>query len=373
MTTSVHTLGVALLMIGALSAETRGQVAAPAADQPAAPPVAARQWEFEIHTGVSVSAATTGGSGTLPATVSTSPGFRASATSFYFGDGTRFFNQAVATLSGAPTIVALDPVLLGRAIDQSSTVLLGVRISRALARHLALEGTIESGPGAFAFTSSALANLEATRASYIPALQRVLAGTAPAVTSVTTITDHQSPSQVVMTGSVVVPLLSDRKAVPYVVAGAGTLWSGGTMPSATLTGQFTYGTVGQITSTDAIALSYGVTSFRPVVVAGGGVKFHVHDSWGLRLDARAHICRSPVTNLLNANPTTALSAGSGPYPLINVGALQFSTTGSLSGISVAAVPGTKFVTGNTLPTGTSTWSDAVASHVGITLGIFWRF
>jgi hypothetical protein len=334
---------------------------------------------IEVHAGVGFSAVATGDSGNLPPSVNLA-GFRASATSFYFGQGTQLFNQNVQTRLGpaAPSIVPLDPVLLGNSVAQSRAFAIGARLSRTVWRRLGAEITAESGPGDFSFTTTALAGLEATRASYQPALQRVLASASPVAASITTLTDKQSPTQLVLTGSLVVDLREKAaRLVPYVMGGAGVLSSAGDMPTATLTGLFTYGVGSWINSTDAVNIRYGLTHFTPVGVGGGGVRYAMGRQWGLRFDARAYAYRSPVQTLLNANPSTVMQSAGVPFPLINVGALQFSTTGSLSGISISAVPGTTFAststTTSTLPPGFVTWSNARTAHLTPTVGLYWRF
>src|SRR5262249_52010928 len=148
------------------------------------------QWNLEVFGGLSLNPNQTSGAAGLP-TSGAIIGGRVSAATLYFGSGTQLFNQALVQ-AGAQTsqaITALDPVLLNAAIARrQSAGSFGVRLGRSLGDRFALEFSVEYDPNDFTFTSGARAGIEATRASYIPALTRALASLPSSVTSATTFT-----------------------------------------------------------------------------------------------------------------------------------------------------------------------------------------
>ena len=141
-----------------------------------APPVEPK-WDIEVHGGLSTNGHQNSGSGSLPSTGAIVGGW-ISASSFYFGTGATLFNQNEVAISGSQspaTIAPLDPVLLGSAIRRPRYAgTLGVRVGRSFARRFTAEVTADYDPGDMTFTNTALAGIEATRASYVPALARAL-------------------------------------------------------------------------------------------------------------------------------------------------------------------------------------------------------
>jgi hypothetical protein len=365
----------ALVVFGGSAAAAQSPSPQPPQSQAAADRTSEAKWEIDVHGGVVINSDGSGGSGILPSSGSI-VGNLISLSSFYFGSGAQLFNQAVATAAGGrvvPLIVPLDTVLLGSGVHRSSPgTTIGVRVSRKMTHRLTAEGTLDYHSSELSFTSATLAGLEATRASFAPALLPLLSASGATVTSVTTVIDRQMQSQVFGTGTLLVNLRETGRAIPYLVVGGGVLLSGGSTPSAALVGQYVVGTSSQITGTDKVNLNYSLNSVTPVGVGGGGVKVLVGDHWGVRFDARAYVHKSAVETLVNATPAMALESGGVPYPLINVGALQFSSTAPLTGVPVSSSPGTVYATG-TLPPGDTTWSGGLDIHVTAVAGVFWRF
>jgi hypothetical protein len=340
--------------ISASPAKAEGDVAA----------TATRKWEFELHGGRSATSGQRGGSAGLPSSGSIVNGLM-SVSSFYFGDGARLFNQSTAALPGnqaALALVPLDSILAGSNIERQQGGTFGARLTRNLNRRLAIEVTGDYSADHLSFTSGALTGIEATRASFVPALTRALgsASIQSAVTSVSTVNDRQQAAEGVVTGALRIALRDSGKAIPYVEVGAGAAFPTGTAPSAKLVGSYQLGSPAQILSADTVTLHYNLNSPVLVWTAGGGVKYQVRDGWGIRLDARARFYRNPAVGLVDATPQTTLqSTGAASFPLIQTGVLQFSTTAPLSGASLANVP---VFTGNGLQT-----------QAVVTAGLFWRF
>jgi len=329
--------------------------AAPAARSSDASP---RVWEVELHGGRYWAGGGQGGSGTLPSTGGVAQGL-VSASTFYAGSGASAFNASQAGAGIA--ITPLDAVLLGAAVTRRSDAELGVRVQRTLTPHLAFEASAEYGFGAYAFRSSALTGIEASRASYLAALQRVL-GRAPlasTVTSVSTITDAPSAPQVVVTGALVARWKEGSRFIPYVTAGAGAVMNNGTLPKASLTGAYQFGSDAQILGTDTVALHYTQRTASVVYLGGGGVKYLLMPRLGIRLDARVQAYRSPLTSLVDMTPGASIESTGAAYPVVDAGSLRFSATSPLTAGPVAGAVTFK--------------GSGLEAHTVLTVGTFLRF
>ena len=80
--------------------------------------------------------------------------------------------------------------------------------------------------------------------------------------------------------------------------------------------------------------------------------------WGIRLDARARLYQNSALTLVDATPGRALESTGAPFPLINSGALQFSSTSPLTGPPIA---------GFTTFAGTR-----MLIQVAVAVGLIWR-
>jgi hypothetical protein len=367
-------------MTANVSAALRGALAAGRAqDQsPSQATAAERKWELEVHGGLSVNGYQDSGSGSVPLTGAIIGG-KISVSSFYFGQGAQLFNQNEVGNSRAlpvPTITPLDSVVLGSVIKrQRRGGTLGVRLGRSLGRRFAADFTFDYSPANEAFASTALAGIEATRASFSPALQHALSvsSVASTVTSVATVIDRQRVSQLFTTGVLMVNLRESGKAIPYVTIGGGVVLSTGNLPSATLVGSYQLGTSSRIFGTDTVNLSYSLKARTYVGTGGAGLRYFITPTRGIRLDGRVQMYPNTIVNLVNATPAMALRSSGSPFPLINSGALQFSSTAPLNGVSVSATPGATVTGGGLAPGSTTFTGKALVPQVSITVGLFWRF
>jgi hypothetical protein len=350
----------------------------PAAAQSPSPPAAPeRKWEVEVHGGLSVNGSQNSGSGALPQTGAIVGG-KISVTSFYFGQGALLFNQNEIGSPGAlavPTITPVDPVLLGSVVQrkrQGGT--LGVRVDRTLGHRFAVDITFDYSPGDLALKNTALTGIDATRASFKGALEHALSvsSVASTVTSVATVINQQHAPQLFATGALLVNLRETGKAIPYVTTGGGVVFNTGDTPSATLVGTYQLGAPGQIFGSDTVNLRYSLKSRTFVGIGGAGLKYFITPTRGIRFDGRLQLYRNTIVNLVNATPTIALESTGSPFPLINSGALQFSSTAPLTGVSISATPGA-VVAGGLAPGFTTFTGSGYLAQVSITLGFFLRF
>ena len=321
-----------------------------------------RKWELEAHGGLTMAGHPTDGSRNLPATGAIVGGL-ISASSFYFGEGARLFNQNQVAIAGSsvPTITALDPVVLGSAIRwQRMSGTVGVRLSRAIGERFAVELTADYNRSALVFADGALTAIEATRATFVAALARALAhGSIPStVTSVTAVSE-QRVAQLFTGAALLVKLRTSGKAIPYVIGGGGAVFNRGTTPSASLVGNYRFGASSQVFGTDSVLLQYSVPNRHYVVIGGGGLKYYATPRWGVRIDGRAQIWRNEIENQVSATPARALESAGSPFPIVASGALQFSSTAPLTGRPLAGV--------------TTFSGSGYQVQVSIVAGVFWRF
>jgi hypothetical protein len=160
-------------------------VASPAAAQTAD----SGKWEIEFHSGGMLPTNPTAGTVSLPgpgevfttATNLPGEGLRVSSSrresSWYFGDGAILFNQvASAPVAGGVAespgrITTLDPVL-GRSLgERRRGGSIGARVSRVLTPRLSAELSVDYSLARLQITQVNSDAIEATRASFIPALK----------------------------------------------------------------------------------------------------------------------------------------------------------------------------------------------------------
>jgi hypothetical protein len=345
---------------------------------PSQAPAPERKWELEVHGGLSVNVYQSRGSGNLPPTGAITGG-KIGVSSFYFGQGAQLFNQNGAGTPGAlpvPTIIPLDPVLLGSVMQrQQRGGTLGVRVNRSLSHRLTAEFTFDYSPGDLVLTNTALTGIEATRASFATALERALSvsSVASTVTSVATVINRQHASQLFTAGALMVNLRGTGKAIPYVTIGAGVVFNTFDTPSATLVGSYQLGAPGQIFGTDTVNLRYSLNSHTLVGTGEAGLKYFITPRRGIRFDSRVQVYRNTSVNLVNATPAMALRSTGSPFPLINSGALQFSSTAPMTGVSISATPGAIVSGGGLAPGFTTFTGTGFPAQVSFTAGLFWRF
>ena len=321
------------------------------------------KWDVQGYAGIAVTNDQVNGSGSLPTTGTILQGMM-SASTLYFGDGARLFNQNQSVVLGGQTgstIVPLDPILVSSAIRRERGASFGLRLERRLNRRLAIEMAGDCSVDHLAFTPVALTGLEATRGSFTTALEHALAisPVTAAVTSIATVNDHQTAVQLFTTGTLVVTLKDTGRMIPYVAGGGGVVFNGGNTPSATLVGNYQLGSPAQLLGTDTVALRYAENARAEVISAGAGFQYLMTPKWGIRIDGRTHFYKNSTANLVDVTPKLAAESTGQPFPLVNSGSLQFFTTAPLNGAPVV---------------GATTFNGSgVQAHLVLSVGFFRRF
>ena len=371
---------------------------------PTAAQGAASKWEIEIHAGGVMPGGSSGGTATLPA-----PGERIptagiygppappvlvvassrQVSSWYFGDGAVLFDQAATAVAANPVamtapfpgrIVALDPVLGGSLGSFGSGAGIGVRLGRTVTRRLAVELSFDYSTRSARVDDATRAAIEATRASFIPAFQGVIASNpSRAITSLTSVSaiDEGHARQLFTSGSLTVNLKTTGEVIPYALAGAALVSIHGERPTAALTGNYRFSnttTGATFNETDSV-VAHDVRETRtPAAVVGAGVKFHVKGRWGIRVEARAFIASDGGSTTLDAAPNVAL--GQLPAGRVTLNAdptIQFGNSSNpVTGLGVTALaPST--LSGPAL-SGVRTWSaKGVLTNTIVSSGIYLRF
>jgi hypothetical protein len=310
-----------------------------------------RKWEVEFHVGGGLVSTPPDGTASLPAVgplFTTVVGTTSrQISSWYFGDGALLLNQVSAALGLVPRITPLDPLFQSSLSEGQPGVSFGFRLSRALNRRFGAEFTLDYGRGPLALRPSALAGIEATRASYVPAFTALVGSgpfVGPTVTSVSTIHEKEG-SQTLMTGALTVNLMTSGRTIPYVSAGAGFKANTGGMPSASLDGNYRFQTLGlfPVNETDSVTLRTSVDE-GAVGVFGGGLKFAVSPRWGVRFDLRAFVNKVSIETLMDTRSRPSSATPSGAAASLSTPSLQFSNNGTLGPSSLAGPPLTGFRT-----------------------------
>jgi hypothetical protein len=313
-------------------AATSTQPADQASDQTVIGPV----WSFEINAGGTWTRTGQGGTARVPATGSLVAG-RMSASTFYFGDGALTFNDNQRALFGTQglTVVPLDAVLGAAAIERRQGPSLGVRLGRTVTDRLAIDITGDFNRTVLAFTPAALSAIDASRSSYASALTQafVVAPSLAPVSSIATITDRQTTTQVSWAAALVLKLRPEGRFVPYVAAGGGAIYNNDTLPTVKLQGHYEIGDPAQLLGTDTVTLKFSEPVWSPMFSGGGGGEFAFASKWGVRADLRVRVFKNSWTNLVSVAPETAFRSIGQAFPVINRGVLQLAPTSPLNGAS----------------------------------------
>jgi hypothetical protein len=320
------------------------------------------RWSVEVHAGISSPQNQSNGSGVLPTTGTLLQG-QISASTFYFGEGASLFNANQRTVAGAqsPVIVPLDGALVSAMTTRKPGPAFGVRLERAIKERFAVQVSGDLTLDHLEYTPEALAAIESTRTSYIPALQRALTASplTSSVTSVSTLTDHQRATQAFATGAFVVKLRTSGKTIPYIDGGGGVVLNGGNTPQASLVGNYTLNNPAQLLGTDTVAITFSQENWTEVGVFGGGFTHDVTSKWGIRVDASEYLFKNTGETDIAVTPTLGFQSIGQPFPLVNAGSLKFATTAPLSGAPVTASP--------------TFTSSGLQGHLIVSAGFFLRF
>jgi hypothetical protein len=230
---------------------------------------------------------------------------------WFFGDGAALLNT-VLTHRGAMPFVPIDSVLTSAAIARHDGPAFGVTLSKDVGRRYRLEVSIDGAQSAPAFTSSARAALEMSRANFAsawtslfaePFFQNVSVSATNAVAEGGTI-------EWLATGAVDITLRSRPHSTWYATVGGGFVADTRTGPTATLVGQLAFQTPFQL-NTGPIVVPYRqtdtvvVTEMRPkraIGILGGGWSHDLTKRLGITADLRVGLSGNGVTTLVDATP-----------------------------------------------------------------------
>jgi hypothetical protein len=353
----------------------------------------AGRWEVEFHGGGGFERTTGEGSGALPSagapftTVVGSPSRRAST--WHFGDGALLLNQINSSFTAtflSGRITPLDPVLQSAAARRGSGSSLGFRVGVAITRRFGAEFTLDAAQGRVAFSDDALAGIEATRASFLTALNSstgLLASGGgivfinPRLTSVATIDDERG-RQIFSTGALTINLAERGRVIPYATIGAGMIRNVGDLPRAALVGTYQFDSLGAATgyfaaneTSDATLRVVTARQHPFVTVLGGGVRIWGSNRWGIRADVRAYISRNRLDVLVDASPRVVTLQATTSPPL---GVIASNTTPGIQFTNAPAFFGIESTLSGPDVNGFRTFtSSGMALHTSVSAGYFVRF
>ena len=313
------------------------------------------KWEFEVHVG--------GALGNQPASGTSidrfpvgetfaTPTGRLSryASTWYFGDGAALINQIAAGFVGIPVsarLAPLDPVLTKSSVNRQRGFNVGGRVGRRLTPRWSAEFSVDSLSGTLDLTDAARSGLEATRASFGPIWDGIIATgggvlfTGANTSSTVVLINGTRVRQTILTGGVNFALSTTTRLVPYLTAGGGVLFRSGDLPSATLTGnyRFTFGGVAPLNESDVVKVQFTAKDRAAVGLFGGGVKYALTPRQGLRVDVRVHVSPNSIDTLVSANPSRVLGTPDFAIGSATTPSMLFSNTSAvrsnLTGPSIA--------------------------------------
>jgi hypothetical protein len=306
------------------------------------------KWEVEVHAGGLF--VTNPSSGTpirefpVGETLAPTNTYRA-VSSWYFGDGSRILNQANSSFGVAARIVPLDDVLKRRLADRGHGGTFGFRVSRALSPRYAAEFSFDYSRTPLRLRGDVENAVEASRQSFIPAWNGLLAtgATSNRIVTSTNQLNGDDGHRLFATGAVRIRLGTIWRLEPYATLGGGGVFNRGA-PQLTLVGnyRFTFGpTAAPADETDRVTIRVTEPDQSFVGVLGGGFTYPLSSRQGLRVDLRLHLGGGAVNTVVDAQPAVAVRTPA-LFTVTGVG-IQFSNNpstlrSSLSGPAIDSLP-----------------------------------
>jgi hypothetical protein len=309
------------------------------------------KWEVEVHAGVTAANHPTAGVGALPPpgnpfiTIEGTPS--RSVQSWFFGDGALLLNQVQALDPSSPyRITPLDSTLTSALLRRDLSGVVGVRLNRRLNARLSAEVSAEFCACRLSLEPEVRSAVEASRASFDSTWKSFFSDwksdspvdKAGAIATIS-FDENKHGGEIFITGTLNIALRTQGKLIPYLAVGAGTEYRSEGLPIVTLTGFYGIEKVSlpspqspspNINFSDTLTMHFDASQ-SVVGVVGGGIKYNLDSRWGLRFDARMHLSRDSVDNLVD---TGTKSGGTPrlPPPIPNTyvfggdPSIQFSTT-----------------------------------------------
>jgi len=319
-------------------------------------------WEFDIHVGAALNPRTTGGSGSLPVstTTSTTSGDLLQP-SFFFGDGA-VQASAVSSGNGFSAVTPFDSALTTSQAQRKNGLNLGFRLGKDFNRWLGVEYTLD-----FNFTPLQLStftkDLAATTTSSAQAAIRPLVAMTGGVANAQPLIGSEGGKQIFNTLSANLYLRpSEAKWRPYISVGGGVLNNTGSDPSVDLLNTIQLGE-NTVTETDLLSVRYEPQRVAGVVEYGAGVKHFFSERWGLRLDLRDDMAWESLQTKIFAFPTPPTD-----------GTSTFLFSGNGRSIAFSNDQSVLQSTLSTSVNGATTFrSSGIQHHVNASAGIVFRF
>lgn len=271
--------------------------------------------------------------------------------SWMFGDGALLINQQATGFTFVQVLdrmTTLDPVLTSVSLQRTENQSIGARVAYRISSLVSAEATFTATPGTIDFTPDAIRGIEATRASFVRVWEGLIATgqgmfTDSAVSASSTIGNRTSSMRTAATAGIEVRLAKNTRVVPYLTAAAGLMRWTGTLPEATIDGQYSFRLLGMspLSERDVVRIHYQMKEVTPIVVLGGGVKIFATARHGIRADVRVRISDNSLTTLVDAAPGTvpgdpAFAIASFSYPAVIFSNMP-GVRGNLSGPPVSSL------------------------------------
>src|SRR5437868_513708 len=318
-------------------------------------------WELDFHFGAAFNPHSTGGTGFLPtSTTTSSTSSDLLQPSFLFGEGAVQAN-AVSSGNGFGSITPFDAALTTAQAQRKNGVSFGFRLGKDLNRWVGLEYQLDFSLAALQITSFAK-SLAATTVSSTDTAIRPLAALTGGVANAQSFIGSEGGKQVFNTVSGNFYLRSSgSKWRPYISLGGGVLNNTGTDPSLDLldTIQLASGLV----ETDRLNVRFEPQRISGVVEYGAGLKHFFNEHWGVRLDLRDNMAWESVRTKIFAFPVPPTD-----------GSTEFLFSGNGRSIAFSNDQIALQSTLSTSVNGVTTFnSNGIKHHVNASAGIVLRF
>ena len=315
-----------------------------------APPAAQRKsevgfhgWELEGHIGA-IGGSTPTGTGVLPPpgqAFTTAAGAASRfVPSWYFGDGALFANQVAASITANsingrvfPTITPLDPVLTSAGATMQSGGMLGFRAGHSITHWVFAEFMFDQRNRSPLITDAALAQIEASRASFKTYFNEVTttAGqlyTDPHSSSTATVVNSSNIKEYSAGVAFNVTPVTIAGFIPYVSFGGELVLPFGDGPGFQMTGNYGFtqqnAQLGKIDETDTVFVRYKFEAL-PTGMVGFGVQRYIGRHGGFRADVHIEPKATELTTRIDTQPTGVFAGPAQKNTGTADAAIQFST------------------------------------------------
>jgi hypothetical protein len=202
-------------------------------------------------------------------------------------------------------------------------------------------------------TPAALADVEATRASFQSAFDGLFALVPQTGLRVTSTADivNQDGQEITLSGALRLALRSAGRVGVHALAGAAAIFARGQTVEVRLRGSYQFSAFGvtPINETDQVTVTFGARDRVTAGLVGGGLTIRLSGRQSLRVDGRALLSANRATVQVTATPSVAPLQPSTIWATLTDPAVQFSTTtGARSSMSGGTVVDLRTFTGSGL-------------------------